>query len=448
MRAKQSFTATGMQSTSVSFTPQPTGRAHFIRPQGCFGEEAHCGGRLESSAGGEPLQSEAAARGEGLLHDARNLLGTLGLYCDLLERPGVLKPEHRHYAAEVRLVGVQSGDLLERLVALADSAERDAEGRTEDSPTAGLKFRAPVAAGSARPAQAVSLRAIVERCSGLLSRVAGGREIEIAYGPASAVLVPVSEESVVRILVNLVRNAAAALEQTVPAGDGLGGAAAGGASAQGSAIAERTGPRRLREPQDPTSDETDGAIRIGVGLLVNRAGDAKPWPFRRVRLVVEDAGRGMSPERLDRLLTGRTAQVRGGHGIGFRVVRDLVAASNGDLSAMSAPGIGTRVQIEWPMAAPSASEEERSGCGLAEEVEPAVSTAASFGERRRVEGSTPTGARQTLRWPPGEVASTPKASRAVPRTSGRGAAGVPSAIGDLVPANRQETKQHGERVDA
>jgi hypothetical protein len=33
------------------------------------------------------------------------------------------------------------------------------------------------------------------------------------------------------------------------------------------------------------------------------------------------------------------------------VVRELVAASGGDLRVMSAQGIGTRVQIEWPATA-------------------------------------------------------------------------------------------------
>jgi len=73
-----------------------------------------------------------------------------------------------------------------------------------------------------------------------------------------------------------------------------------------------------------------------------------------VRLTVEDSGCGMPPEQLDRLLSGGRAPSRGSHGIGLRVVRDLVADSGGDLRVMSAPGVGTRVQIEWPMAVPPA----------------------------------------------------------------------------------------------
>lgn len=59
----------------------------------------------------------------------------------------------------------------------------------------------------------------------------------------------------------------------------------------------------------------------------------------------------MTAEQLERLLLGGRAPSRDNHGIGFRVVRELAAASGGDLRVMSAPGVGTRVQIEWPMAA-------------------------------------------------------------------------------------------------
>jgi hypothetical protein len=158
----------------------------------------------------------------------------------------------------------------------------------------------------------------------------------------------------------------------------------------------------------------------------------------------------MSPERLERLLTGRTAQVRGGHGIGFRVVRELVAASNGDLSAMSAPGTGTRVQIEWPMAAPLAGEMERSGCGLAED---AAAAAASFAGPQRAKGGAAcsaraAGARQALYWPPGEVRSTPGLGRAIPGIVVRDLAGVPSRAGDPVRTDPQQPNPYVERVAA
>jgi hypothetical protein len=55
----------------------------------------------------------------------------------------------------------------------------------------------------------------------------------------------------------------------------------------------------------------------------------------------------MSKERLDRLVRGQHSS--GSHGIGFRVVQDLVHDSEGDLRVMSSPETGTIVQIEWPI---------------------------------------------------------------------------------------------------
>jgi len=189
----------------------------------------------------------------------------------------------------------------------------------------------------------VSLRTIIERSSGLLSRVCGGGPVEITYGSASMVPVRVAEDAVERILVNLVQNSAAALASCGPLQPGLGNAAGTSAWA-------------LERAEGAAGVATPIGIRIGVGQLSNRVGDAKPWPFRRVRLTVEDSGCGMAPEQLDRLLCGTRAPSRGSHGIGFRVVRDLVAASGGDLCVKSTPGIGTRVQIEWQMAEATAAD--------------------------------------------------------------------------------------------
>lgn len=59
---------------------------------------------------GETL-SEAA-------HDARNMVTALGLYCDLLEEPGVLATPFMHYGHELRLVAAASRRLVEKIVAI------------------------------------------------------------------------------------------------------------------------------------------------------------------------------------------------------------------------------------------------------------------------------------------------------------------------------------------
>jgi signal transduction histidine kinase len=295
------------------------------------------------------------ARQEGLLHDARNLMGTIGIYCDLLSMPGVLQAKHRCYAEELRLLGARCGTLLGRMMErrmhsprarkeLAEGAGTGDAWETRVSRSLALaKLRA---AGGEQTERAggqpgpVSLRTIVERCSGLLSQVADGRTIEVSYGEAASAASPASEEAAQRILLNLVSNSAAAMR-------GAEGMRGGNGEARGkvarAAVVERIA--------DRTSDETLGAIRIGVGVLINRAQDPRSWPLRRLRLTVEDCGCGMTAEQLERLLNGTRAPSRGRHGIGFHVVRELVAASRGDLRVMSAPGIGTRVQIEWPVMA-------------------------------------------------------------------------------------------------
>jgi signal transduction histidine kinase len=317
---------------------------------------------------GHPLsQCPAIVHGEGLLHDARNLMGALGLYCDLLSMPGVLKPEHRHYAEEVRLLGARSTAMIQQLMEHpATSADRfDGSACSWLNPSTKPAQVVPHTWMQSRPAgvgpgngsesatSPASLRSVVERCSGVLGRVAGGRAIEINYGAAASVPVRVGEEAVERILVNLVRNAAAALSKSAPAHPPEHNA--GGNSPED--VERSAGTDSVCErPANPTANQTPGAIRIGVGLLVNRVGDPRPWPFRRVRLTVEDSGCGMAAEQLERLLSGSRAPSRGSHGIGFRVVRELIAASDGDLRVMSAPGIGTWVQIEWPMVAASMTE--------------------------------------------------------------------------------------------
>ena len=72
------------------------------------------------------------SRGESLAevaHDARNMVTALGLYCDLLEEPGVLAVPFAHYGHELRLVAAASRRLVEKLVALDAQAGEETEVR-------------------------------------------------------------------------------------------------------------------------------------------------------------------------------------------------------------------------------------------------------------------------------------------------------------------------------
>src|ERR1039457_3093750 len=75
------------------------------------------------------------SRGETLAevaHDARNMVTALGLYCDLLEEPGVLAAPFLHYGSELRLVAAASRRLVEKLVAL-DTREAPGAGSSHET---------------------------------------------------------------------------------------------------------------------------------------------------------------------------------------------------------------------------------------------------------------------------------------------------------------------------
>ena len=57
------------------------------------------------------LRSEGESLAE-VAHDARNMVTALGLYCDLLEEPGVLATPFLHYGSELRLVATASRRLV------------------------------------------------------------------------------------------------------------------------------------------------------------------------------------------------------------------------------------------------------------------------------------------------------------------------------------------------
>lgn len=212
------------------------------------------------------------AESAGLAHDAGNLLGALTLYSELLAMPGVLHDEYRTFAAELRLLSDRSWALIDRLVNHA-RGERETPER-----------------------EAVAIPEIVDRCRGVLSRVAG-RPIEISYGDGAYELVSVGAEAVERILTNLIKNAAEA---------------------------------------------TVGGESIAVSVEGFFDGSR-----RRVVMTVRDRGCGMSEAAVARLMRAGGISSASGRGIGFCVVRELVAMSSGCLNVNSKVGAGTSISVEW-----------------------------------------------------------------------------------------------------
>jgi signal transduction histidine kinase len=215
---------------------------------------------------------DGIAEGAGLAHDAKNLLGALGLYSELLAMPGVLHEEHREFAAELRLLSDRSWAMIARLVDYAQVK----------------KTLAPV--------EKTILPEVVERCRGVLSRVAG-RKVEVSFDDGAYEWVQVQEEAVERILTNLVKNASESM------------------------VGEE-----------------------GIGISVNGMADgARRW----VVMTVRDTGCGLSRTAVRRLMQAGGISPVGGRGLGFRVVKELVASSGGCLSLESQPGVGTSISVKW-----------------------------------------------------------------------------------------------------
>jgi nitrogen-specific signal transduction histidine kinase len=153
----------------------------------------------------QPLSSPAArnlntsgsitsiSEGPGLAHDAGNLLGALRLYCDLLDLPGVLRPEHLHYARELRLLAQRSGALINRLLEGDDRAVARPPPLRRQYPAAAMRAFSPLLRSLAAPEATLSMT--------------------VTHGLP---VLPFATEVLERILVNLTRNAATALRSHGP----------------------------------------------------------------------------------------------------------------------------------------------------------------------------------------------------------------------------------------
>jgi signal transduction histidine kinase len=144
---------------------------------------------------------------------------------------------------------------------------------------------------------------VVSRCRGLLSRVAG-RTVEISHGVGAFQPVPVPVEAVERILTNLVKNAAEATPWV-------------------------------------------GAISIHIEGVTEQSQNTGDEVRRRVVMTVRDRGCGMDAAAVQRLMQAGGISFAGGRGLGFRVVRELVAMSGGCLTVESQPEVGTSISTEW-----------------------------------------------------------------------------------------------------
>jgi signal transduction histidine kinase len=312
-------------------------------------------------------------RGESLsevAHDARNMVTALGLYCDLLEEPGVLATAFTHYAHELRLVAAASRRLVEKLVALdANTAPGDkvqtlmqanasrgsglagSPVKSADTPAGGdaatfagsRPSPAPSLAWSATTPQnrnqrwdllpalpVFNLAAELLANRNLLAALAGPSVALTMETEGGAQAVRLTGEDLTRLLVNLVKNAAEAM------------------------------------PQATTQAMTQGR-RIHIGLC---EGETAKGAAPSLALTVEDNGPGIPEAAFEKIFTsgyttrGKDAAAGGWpqnhRGLGLAIVRSIVEGAGGRITAANRAQGGARFTLELPVRKTGIREE----CGV------------------------------------------------------------------------------------
>ncbi len=289
------------------------------------------------------VETLATMRSEGesvaeVAHDARNMVTALGLYCDLLEEPGVLATPFTHYGNELRLVAAASRRLVEKLVSLdgrVDSrldAKLDTRRETAIDPRHDLQCDGLLnlklqhaRPGSNRhetpghwdlmPASPIeNLAAELLANHNLLAALAGPAIVVTVDVEGGARPVRMTGEDLTRVLVNLVKNAAEAM----PAG---------------------------------------GDIHIELRERRALAGTAEA-----IVLMMEDNGPGLPEKALEEIfVSGYTTRAKGSEvrgswpashrGLGLSITRSLVEAAGGRIAAenRTCGHSGARFEIELPV---------------------------------------------------------------------------------------------------
>ncbi|HUN85181.1 MAG TPA: sensor histidine kinase [Terracidiphilus sp.] len=255
-------------------------------------------------------------------HDARNMVTALGLYCDLIEVPGVLATPFQHYGSELKIVAAASRRLVDKLMALdnpSGASSGNQTNRTAEADTTGLtaEFQNLPLCGpmDSVPVKLVdNLAAELKSNRNLLSAVAGPMIIVTVDMVGGALPVKLHGEDLTRILVNLVRNSTEAMPE-------------GG--------------------------------RIHITLLEDvPAPGTELW----LTLNIEDNGPGIPNEALENIFEpGFTTRTRSDdangtgswrrdhRGLGLSIIRSIVEAAGGFIHAANRDPSGACFQIELPV---------------------------------------------------------------------------------------------------
>jgi signal transduction histidine kinase len=259
------------------------------------------------------VRAEAGSRSTvndlaGIAHDACNMLTALGLYCELLDEPGVLRPAHRHYVDELRMVAASGKKLVERLTGLRSSEY-------------GMSLATrPVRMNSLPVADKVCDLAVELKANRNLLAALAGPAVTLEIIPNDCHLsVRLSGEDFTRILVNLVKNSCEAM----PSG---------------------------------------GRLEIALESVAPYADSAMTSRPSSVLITVNDTGIGIGGENISMIFeAGYTTKAHmkeedgiwpsAHRGLGLAIVRSLVEEAGGTVSVESSVGKGTRFVIELPTVA-------------------------------------------------------------------------------------------------
>ena len=265
-----------------------------------------------------PLNGIAAPTLAEVAHEARNMVTMLGLYCELLDQPGVLTAAYRHYGDELKMVAAASRSLVERLGALerADSRAAHDVGQTQGHSLAARAKTMIDRPATARYWEELHLKPITDFAwelqsnRNLLAALAGPSVVVSVDAVGGALPVLISSEDLTRILVNLVKNAIEAMPH--------------GGRVQ----------LVLRESQTDAGDPSK--------LLLN----------------VEDSGSGIPIDALESVFTpgfSTRCNISAGaierRGLGLSITRSIVEAAGGRMRAANRDPHGACIQIELPIRA-------------------------------------------------------------------------------------------------
>ncbi|MGH2929518.1 MAG: sensor histidine kinase, partial [Solirubrobacteraceae bacterium] len=149
-----------------------------------------------------------------LAHDARNVLSGLMLYSELLATPGVLGPEHSHYAHELQGIAGAATQILEKMIEGAAPRPTPAPKLRKVSGVAKESKEQALPTATAIPLAAAPVTdaaADLRRLQPLLAAIAGpGVQLSVATMPCAG-RTALAVEDLTRVLINLVRNAADAM---------------------------------------------------------------------------------------------------------------------------------------------------------------------------------------------------------------------------------------------